>query len=103
MISIFQAVGVPFLDRLISTPIEGSYLSSYPSVAFSFLLKLLFIFLFPFSFCDVPSLQLDIAKLITSILKVLRTTTEDDLRRDAVMVLSSLAPNPSIIKVCVLI
>lgn len=84
---------------MIDSPIEDEYSSSYPSVAFSFLLWYYHYFIVIFSFCDIPSFQLKIASLLTTVLKVLKNSKNDDLRRDALTVLSSLSSNSNILSV----
>lgn len=95
----FNAVGIPFLERMIDSPIEDEYSSSYPSVAFSFLLWYDYYFIVISSFCDIPSFQLKIASLLTTVLKVLKNSKNDELRRDALTILSSLSSNSNILNV----
>ncbi|KAK8822707.1 hypothetical protein WA556_001600, partial [Blastocystis sp. ATCC 50177/Nand II] len=86
-ITLFHAVGLPFLEKLIRSPVDGDYASSYCAVGLAFVKN----------FCDYPSLQKDIVQLIVPMLQQLKGAQNDVLRRDILIILFSLSTNTQLL------
>ncbi|KAK8794083.1 hypothetical protein WA171_003209 [Blastocystis sp. BT1] len=84
--AIFNAVGLPFLEKMMKTPIQDAYDSSYCCVALSFILN----------FCDIPELQVKIVQLIVPLLQVLKESKDLQQRTDLLHILSSLWNNTTL-------
>ena len=98
-ITLFHAVGLPFLEKLIRSPVDGDYASSYCAVGLAFVKKCSSYPCVTPSFCDYPSLQKDIVQLIVPMLQQLKDAQNDVLRRDILTILFSLSTNTQLLPV----
>ena len=98
-IQIFHAVGLPFLEKLLSSPVEDFYDSSYCAVGLAFLRKFGSGCPLMNSFCDYKSLQTEIIQLIVPMLQQLKASKSDVQRRDVLSILFSLSANAQLLPV----